>query len=88
MRSSNLPRRNTCSEDFDPGLVPPGTAVVDLDGVVIPGLIDTHPHLLHFALAEAACVRLFDAVDHADVVSRLAASSLRPWCCRYLHRAG
>ena len=58
---------------LDPDVLPPGTPVLDLDGVVVPGLIDTHPHLLHFALAEAACVRLFDAVDHADVVARLAA---------------
>jgi predicted amidohydrolase YtcJ len=56
----------------DPDVVPPGTAVVDLPWVVAPGFVDTHPHLLHFALAEAACVRLFDAVDHADVVARLA----------------
>jgi len=59
--------------ELDPAIVPPGTTVVDASGVVVPGLIDTHPHLLHFALAEAACVRLFDAVDHADVVARLAA---------------
>lgn len=59
-------------EAVDPDVVPPGAAVADLDGVVIPGLVDTHPHLLHFALAEASCVRLFDAIDHADVIARLA----------------
>jgi predicted amidohydrolase YtcJ len=56
----------------DPEVVPPGTTVLDLDAVVVPGLIDTHPHLLHFALATASCVALFDAADHADIVRRLA----------------
>lgn len=49
---------------------------VDLRGaMVLPGLIDTHPHLLHFGAFSAPLVDLADARDHADVVARLAAKA-------------
>ncbi len=46
----------------------------DLDGAwVVPGLIDTHPHLLHFSVAVAGLADLRDATDQAGIVSAIAA---------------
>lgn len=46
--------------------------VVDVDGqTIMPGLIDTHPHLLHFAARAYAMVDLADARDHDDIIDRL-----------------
>lgn len=46
--------------------------VIDVDGqTLMPGLIDTHPHLLHFAARAYHLVDLTDAVDHDDIVRRL-----------------
>jgi predicted amidohydrolase YtcJ len=50
--------------------------LVDIAGAtVMPGLIDTHPHLLHFAAREHSLVKLFDARDHADIVARIRAKA-------------
>ena len=47
---------------------------VDLRGaVVMPGLVDTHPHLMHFGVFSAPLVDLSDAVSHDDIVRRLRA---------------
>jgi predicted amidohydrolase YtcJ len=54
---------------------------VDLDGTtVLPGLIDTHPHLLHFATMEEPLVDVTAATSHAEIVERIAtrASSTPP----------
>lgn len=49
---------------------------VDVQGAtVMPGLIDTHPHLLHFAAREHALVKLFDARDHEDIIARIKAKA-------------
>lgn len=46
--------------------------VVDVRGAtVMPGLIDTHPHLLHFAARAYGMVDLTDAVNHDDIVARI-----------------
>jgi predicted amidohydrolase YtcJ len=37
---------------------------------VLPGLIDTHPHLLHFAARRAGLVDITSAVSHEDIVSK------------------
>jgi predicted amidohydrolase YtcJ len=45
----------------------------DLHGAtVLPGLIDTHPHLLHFAARQAPLVDISDATSHDDIISRIA----------------
>jgi predicted amidohydrolase YtcJ len=47
---------------------------VDLGGAtLIPGLIDTHPHLMHLGVLSAPLVDLSDAASHADIVARIAA---------------
>ena len=43
------------------------------DAVVMPGPIDTHPHVMHFGALRGGLVDLSDAVDHADIVERLRA---------------
>ncbi len=49
---------------------------VDLDGAtVLPGLIDTHPHVMHFGVFAYPLVDLSDAVDHDDIVARIAAKA-------------
>src|SRR5438128_11983269 len=50
------------------------TETFDLRGAtVLPGLIDTHPHLLHFAARQATLVDISDAISHDEIVSRIAA---------------
>lgn len=47
---------------------------IDVAGATImPGLIDTHPHLLHFAAREYGLVDLTDAVNHDEIVARIRA---------------
>ncbi|MFN6546388.1 amidohydrolase [Mycolicibacterium nivoides] len=41
--------------------------------VVMPGLIDTHPHVMHFGALRGGLVDLSDAVDHADIIARIRA---------------
>ncbi|TMA83299.1 MAG: hypothetical protein E6J72_00350 [Deltaproteobacteria bacterium] len=51
-----------------------GAEIVDLCGAtVLPGLIDTHPHLLHFGAFTYPLVDVADAASHADIVARIAA---------------
>ena len=55
-----------------------GAEVVDLEGAtVLPGLVDTHPHVMHFGVLAEPLVDLSDAVDHADIVARIAAKARR-----------
>jgi predicted amidohydrolase YtcJ len=50
----------------------PGTRTLDLRGAVaVPGLIDTHPHLLHYGTLEAPLVRIWDCSDHEQIVARI-----------------
>jgi predicted amidohydrolase YtcJ len=38
----------------------------------LPGLIDTHPHLLHFAARQAPLVEISDAASHDEIVGRIS----------------
>lgn len=50
----------------------PGVARQKLDGaIVIPGLIDTHPHLLHFAAFKASLLDITSAQRHDDIVEAI-----------------
>jgi hypothetical protein len=52
----------------------PEAREVVLDGAtVLPGLIDTHPHLAHFGVFAEPLVDLSDARSHAQIVERIAA---------------
>lgn len=53
-------------------------ASLDLEGAyAVPGLIDTHPHLLHFGALEHPLVRLWDCRTQAEIVGRLAEAASR-----------
>jgi predicted amidohydrolase YtcJ len=50
-----------------------GAATVDLRGAtVLPGLVDTHPHLMHFGAFTWPLADLADATSHTDIVVRIA----------------
>jgi predicted amidohydrolase YtcJ len=45
---------------------------VDLHGsTLMPGLIDTHPHLMHFSALAYPLVDIADATSHEDIVARI-----------------
>jgi predicted amidohydrolase YtcJ len=48
--------------------------VLDVAGAaVLPGLVDTHPHLLHFNARSGLLVDIADARNHEDIVERIRA---------------
>jgi predicted amidohydrolase YtcJ len=55
-------------------LAGPGAERVDLRGTtVMPGLIDTHPHVLHFGAFSHPLVDIADVRSHDDIVARVRA---------------
>ena len=49
-----------------------GADVVELAGAtVLPGFVDTHPHLFHFSVLEYPLVKLWDATSHDDILARI-----------------
>ncbi|MEQ8262753.1 amidohydrolase family protein [Pseudohaliea sp.] len=53
-----------------------GARRYDLEGATLmPGIVDSHPHFLHFAAFEVACVNILDATDHDEIVDRIAAKA-------------
>jgi predicted amidohydrolase YtcJ len=60
-------------EDAMARLAGTGARRVSVGGAtILPGLVDTHPHLLHFGAFAEPLVDLSDARDHADIVTRIA----------------
>jgi predicted amidohydrolase YtcJ len=54
----------------------PEARLIDIEGATaLPGLVDTHPHLMHFGVLAQPLVDLSDAADHEDVVTRIAAKA-------------
>jgi len=52
----------------------PDSRIIDLGGyTIVPGFIDTHPHLLHFGTLAEPLVDLGDARSQADIADRIAA---------------
>lgn len=45
--------------------------------VVIPGLVDTHPHLMHFTAFRASSLDITDAKSHADIVAAIQADAAK-----------
>lgn len=57
-------------------LAGPEATTVELNGAtVMPGLIDTHPHMLHHGTIEHSMVDLADARSHAEIVERIRAKA-------------
>ena len=55
-------------------VAPSGARRLDLDGAtVVPGLLDTHPHLLHYGSLEEPLIKIWDCRDHDDIVAAIAA---------------
>jgi predicted amidohydrolase YtcJ len=51
-----------------------GAEEVDVRGAtILPGLVDTHPHLLHFGAFAEPLVDIADARSHEDIVARIRA---------------
>ena len=64
--------RATGARDALFSMAGPGARRVDVDGAtILPGIIDTHPHLLHFAARAFHLVDITDARDHDDIISRI-----------------
>lgn len=50
----------------------PDAERVDLEGAfVLPGLIDTHPHVLHFGARQRAVLDITGCRNHAEIVERI-----------------
>lgn len=53
-------------------LAGPKARRVDVGGrTLLPGLVDSHPHLIHWGAFEHAAIPLFDARNHGDIVARI-----------------
>ena len=62
----------TGSYDDMSALAGAGARKIDVKGnTVIPGLIDNHPHAMHYAGWDAGCVWLYDCEDHAEIFKRI-----------------
>jgi predicted amidohydrolase YtcJ len=55
-------------------LAGPGAQVVDVRGAtILPGFIDTHPHVLHFGAFAEPLVDIADARSHDEIAARIRA---------------
>ncbi|HKX78859.1 MAG TPA: amidohydrolase family protein [Novosphingobium sp.] len=49
-----------------------GARTLDLDGAaVIPGLIDNHPHFMHYGGFDTIALPLYDVHGHSDILARI-----------------
>ncbi len=56
----------------------PGTKRLDLEGAtVVPGLLDTHPHLLHYGSLEEPLIRLWNCRNHDEIVTKIQERAAR-----------
>jgi len=53
------------------GATPAAEALVVRGATVLPGLVDTHPHVLHFGAFGEPLVDVADARSHEDIVARI-----------------
>jgi predicted amidohydrolase YtcJ len=59
------------SEEEATAAAGPGAGRVSVaGGVVLPGLIDTHPHVMHFSIFSEGLVDLADAENHGEIEAR------------------
>lgn len=50
-----------------------GAETVDADGaIILPGIVDTHPHMMHGGIFRMNTVPLFDARNFDDIVERIS----------------
>jgi predicted amidohydrolase YtcJ len=50
----------------------PQADIIDAKGAtVLPGLLDTHPHLLHYGSLEEPLIKLWDCTNHDDIVEAI-----------------
>ncbi len=55
-------------------LAGPGAERIDVRGAtILPGFVDTHPHVIHFGVFAEPLVDIADARSHEDIVARLRA---------------
>src|ERR1700681_4742264 len=59
-------------------LAPGDVEMVDLGGATMtPGLIDTHPHMLHWSWTTAIHVPLWDCRNHEEILGRVREEAAR-----------
>ncbi len=54
------------------GQAPAEVELVDLNGAVVtPGLVDTHPHMMHWSWTAAMVVPLWNCRNHDEIIARI-----------------
>ncbi|MCX7309073.1 MAG: amidohydrolase family protein [Afipia sp.] len=47
--------------------------IVAVEGAsVVPGLLDTHPHLLHYGSLEEPLIKIWDCRNHSEIIEKIA----------------
>ena len=58
--------------DVEPLLGPGGSRLNAAGATVLPGLLDTHPHLLHYGSQEEPLIKIWDCRNHAEIIATIA----------------